>query len=122
MYAAVDAFLPGGCEGWLAFTRRRSWGLAATAARKLPAGLGSVTTTAEPVVTGFHSSQHWWESSWTQAPRLTWLHIPKDRREAACDTAFSRLEDLRQPDATLMHPRPHRRLRDRAADLETSCH
>jgi SAM-dependent methyltransferase len=105
VYAAVDAFVPDGREGWRAFTRRRPWGSGSTAARRLPARLSSVTTTAEPVVTRYDSPRHWWASSWTQAPRLTWQHIPPDRREAARDAAFGLLEDLRQPGRTLARTR-----------------
>jgi SAM-dependent methyltransferase len=105
VYAAVDAFLPGGREGWLAFTRRRRWGSGSAAARRLPAGLGSVMMTAEPVVTRYESPRHWWASCWTQAPRLAWQHIAPGRREAARDAAFSLLEDLRQPDRTLARTR-----------------
>jgi ubiquinone/menaquinone biosynthesis C-methylase UbiE len=106
VFAAVDAFLPTGQEGWCAFTRRSPWNSAAAVEGMLPrAAYSVITTVVEPVVTRYRDRSHWWESSWTQAPRLFWQHIPQAQREAARAAAFGHLEGLGAPDGSLARAR-----------------
>jgi SAM-dependent methyltransferase len=106
VFAAVDAFLPAGQEGWGAFTGRSPWNSAAAVEALLPAAAYRVITTiAEPVTTRYRDPAHWWESSWTQAPRLIWQHIPLVARDAARDAAFGMLEGLDATDGGLARTR-----------------
>ena len=74
--------------------------MVAEAEAMLGTGYDAITTTVEPVTTRYDSPGHWWESSWTQAPRLAWQHIPPADRDAARDDAFRILEVIRAPDGT----------------------
>jgi ubiquinone/menaquinone biosynthesis C-methylase UbiE len=104
VFAAVDEFLPGGQQGWAAFSRRAPWS-SVPAVEAMLAAYSRVTTTAEPVTTRYDSPDHWWASSWTQAPALIWRHIPPGRRGQARDGAFKILKDLRGADGTLARTR-----------------
>jgi SAM-dependent methyltransferase len=104
VYAAVDGFMPDGQEGWNAFRRRHGWTTVGHA-EGLLGGCVDVRTVAEPVTTRFESMDHWWESSWTQAPAVVWRHIPVDRRDQARDVAFRVLEGLRDGDGSLTRVR-----------------
>jgi len=103
VFAAVDAFLPAGRPGWGATWRR--WESAAEAEAMLGPGYEAVATAAEPVATRYESPAHWWQSSWTQAPRLAWQHIRPGDRDMARDAAFKLLEVIRGPDGTLTRVR-----------------
>jgi ubiquinone/menaquinone biosynthesis C-methylase UbiE len=95
VFAAVDAFLPPGQQGWNTFWRHPPFTSVTSAEALLPpAGFGAVVTTAEPVTTRYASPEHWWESSWTQAPALIWRHIAPGRRDAARAAAFAALDQL----------------------------
>jgi ubiquinone/menaquinone biosynthesis C-methylase UbiE len=106
VFAAVDAFLPEGQQGWNGFWRHRPWTSVTSAEALLPpAGFGVVVTTAEPVTTRYASPAHWWESSWTQAPALIWRHIRPGRRDAARAAAFAVLAPLAAHDGMLARVR-----------------
>ena len=62
-------------------------------------------TVVEPVTTRYKGPQHWWESSWTQAPALVWRHIPDSRRDQARGVAFKTLEGLRDGDGSIARVR-----------------
>jgi ubiquinone/menaquinone biosynthesis C-methylase UbiE len=104
VYGAVDEFLPDGQEGWNAFRRRHGW-TSVGHAEALLDGCRDVRTVVEPVTTRYESPEHWWESSWTQAPALTWSHIPVGRRDQARDVAFRVLEGLRDGDGSIARVR-----------------
>lgn len=104
VYAAVDEFLPDGQEGWNAFRRRHGWTSAGHVVSLLD-GCRDVRTVVEPVTTRYASPEHWWESSWTQAPALAWRHIPDGRRDQARDVAFKALERLRGDDGSIARVR-----------------
>jgi hypothetical protein len=104
VYAAVDEFLPDGQEGWNAFRKRHGW-TSVGHAEALLDGLRDVRTVVEPVTTRYDSPEHWWESSWTQAPALAWRHIPDSRRDQARDVAFRILEGLRGGDGSIARVR-----------------
>jgi SAM-dependent methyltransferase len=104
VFAAVDGFLPDGRQGWSAFWRRHQWATAGHAEALLD-GYRDVSTVAEPVTTCYESPDHWWASSWTQAPALAWRHIPPSRRGQARDVTFKILQGLRGPDGTLTRVR-----------------
>jgi SAM-dependent methyltransferase len=104
VYAAVDEFLPDGQEGWNAFRKRHGW-TSAGHAEALLDGFRDVRTVVEPVTTRYESPEHWWESSWTQAPALAWCHIPVGRRDQARDVAFKALEALRGGDGSIARVR-----------------
>jgi ubiquinone/menaquinone biosynthesis C-methylase UbiE len=114
-FAAVDAYLPEGRPGW--GTSWRRWRSVAEAEAMLGTGYDAITTTVEPVTTRYDSPGHWWESSWTQAPRLAWQHIPPADRDAARDDAFRILEVIRAPDGTLARVRTTCYTTARAAPL-----
>jgi ubiquinone/menaquinone biosynthesis C-methylase UbiE len=104
VYAAVDEFLPDGHEGWNAFRKRHGW-TSVGHAEALLDGCRDVRTIVEPVTTRYESPEHWWESSWTQAPALVWRHIPVDRRDQARGVAFKALEGLRDGDGSISRVR-----------------
>jgi ubiquinone/menaquinone biosynthesis C-methylase UbiE len=104
VYAAVDEFLPDGQEGWNAFRRRHGW-TSVGHVESLLDGCRDVRTIVEPVTTRYASPEHWWESSWTQAPALAWSHIPDGRRDQARDAAFKALERLRGDDGSIARVR-----------------
>jgi hypothetical protein len=68
-------------------------------------GCRDVRTVVEPVTTRYESPEHWWESSWTQAPALVWRHIPVGRRDQARGVAFKALEGLRDGDGSIARVR-----------------
>jgi len=104
VYAAVDEFLPDGQEGWNVFRQRHGWASVGRAEALLD-GCRDVRTVVEPVTTRYESPEHWWESSWTQAPALVWRHIPVGRRDQARGVAFKTLEGLRDGDGSLTRVR-----------------
>ena len=61
-----------------AFQRWHGW-TSVGHAEPLLGGFRDVRTVVEPVTPKYRSPEHWWESSWTQAPALAWRHIPGGR-------------------------------------------
>lgn len=102
--AAVDSRVPGG-RGLEHQLRHGPFGsVEDVEAMAVGAGFGSVTTRAADVVSRYSGPAHWWAVSWSQAPRITWQHIPPADREPAREEAFGLLEALREPDGTLLRP------------------
>jgi ubiquinone/menaquinone biosynthesis C-methylase UbiE len=97
VFEAVDAFMPDGQPGWNAYWRR--W-YSPAEAEAILTGYTAVHTAAEPVTTRYASPEHWWESCWTQGPRLVWQHIPPDRRGVARDAAFALMDPIRAADGS----------------------
>jgi ubiquinone/menaquinone biosynthesis C-methylase UbiE len=100
VFAAVDRFLPPE-RGWLSHPRRRT---VTEPEGMLPPGL-EVSTVTEPVTTWYSSMDHWWASSWTQAPALAWSHIPQLFRDQARQAAFAVLAGLTAADGSLQRTR-----------------
>jgi O-methyltransferase/aklanonic acid methyltransferase len=99
VFDAVDAFLPPG-DRWAA--RRRL--TAAEVRAMFPAGV-DVTTITEPITHRYADMDHWWESSWTQAPAMAWSKLPKSARGEARQAAFAVLAGLKAPDGSLERTR-----------------
>jgi SAM-dependent methyltransferase len=104
VFEAVNAFLPPDLPldlRRLAYPRRWS---AAEAEQMLPPDM-DVSTAIEPVITCYMSASHWWASAWTQAPALTWSHIPRSARGDARRAAFAVLAGLTARDGSLQRTR-----------------
>lgn len=101
-FAAVDAYLPRGQQGWGALTSAPPWN-SVTSAEAMLIRYASVTTVIESVTTVYRSPDHFWESSWTQGPALVWRHIPPALREEARVAAMAALKP--EPDGTLHRTR-----------------
>jgi SAM-dependent methyltransferase len=100
VFEAVDRFLPPD-RRWS--PRAKRWSVADVEGL-LPPGL-DVTTSTDPVTTGYQSMAHWWASSWTQAPALSWSHIPPMARNEARQAAFAVLAGLAGCDGWLERTR-----------------
>src|SRR6266542_551766 len=69
-------------------------------------GYTEVTTTAGAIEVRYRGPRHWWDTAWSDAPRLSWQQIPTTTRDAARRDAFTLLDQLREPGGSLLH-RPH---------------
>jgi SAM-dependent methyltransferase len=102
VFDAVEAYLPDGIDGFGVFVHR--WPFESVGALEgmlAGAGYAAVRTVAEPTVLRYQEPGQWWSSSWNQAPRVIWQHIPPGAREAARAAGAAELERLREPDGTL---------------------
>src|SRR6266536_160252 len=95
VYAAVDRYATGatGSPGLDSYLGRRC-------------GHTEVTTTAGTIGVCYRGPRHWWDTAWSDAPRLSWQQIPTTTRDAARRDAFTLLDQLREPGGSLLH-RPH---------------
>jgi O-methyltransferase/aklanonic acid methyltransferase len=98
-FDAVDKFLPPG-DRWAA--RRRL--TAAEVRAVFPDGL-DVSTITEPVTARYVNMDHWWESSWTQAPAIAWWKLPESAKRDARQAAFAVLAGLQARDGSLERKR-----------------
>jgi O-methyltransferase/aklanonic acid methyltransferase len=99
-YHGVDAFLLPE-DRWS--TVKRNWTVA-EAEESLPPGM-TVSTFTEGIVTRYQDLEHWWLSSWTQAPAIAWSHIPSEYHEIAKQAAFTELRGLQHKDGSLERTR-----------------
>jgi ubiquinone/menaquinone biosynthesis C-methylase UbiE len=99
VFDAVDTFLPPG-DRWAA--RRQL--TAAEVRAMLPPGL-DVTTITEPISHRYANMDHWWETSWTQAPAVAWSKLPQSARRDAREAAFAVLAGLTARDGSLERTR-----------------
>jgi SAM-dependent methyltransferase len=102
VFDAVEAHLPAGIDGFGAFVHR--WPFESVPALEgmlAQAGYADVSTVPEPTVLRYQDPDQFWTSSWNQAPRVIWQHIPPGARAAARAAAAAELERLRAPDGTL---------------------
>jgi len=97
---AVDRFIPSEHAGW---TKRKRWAI--SEAEALPPPEMSVSTVTEPVTTRYQHADHFWASSWTQAPARIWSQIPEARRDEARAAAFGVLAGLAARDGSLERTR-----------------
>jgi len=49
----------------------------------------------------YRDLEHWWLSSWTQAPAITWSQIPPEDHDTAKQAAFAALRGLANRDGSL---------------------
>jgi SAM-dependent methyltransferase len=102
VFAAAEAYLPDGMDGFVDFLHRPPFdSVAALESMLTESGYTEVSTTVEPVPLRYGEPDQWWTSSWNQAPRVIWQHIPPADRPAARAAAVAQLEPLRDPDGTL---------------------
>jgi len=66
-------------------------------------GYTEVTTTAGAIEVRYRGPRHWWDTAWSDAPRLAWQQIPTTTRDAARRDAFTLLDQLREPGGSLLH-------------------
>jgi ubiquinone/menaquinone biosynthesis C-methylase UbiE len=98
---AVDKFLPPEHTGW---TASRKWWTVQEAEALLPRDM-TASTVIEPFTTRYDNADHFWESSWTQAPAIAWSHIPESQRDDARAAAFAVLAGLSARDGSLERTR-----------------
>jgi SAM-dependent methyltransferase len=102
VFDAVEAQLPDGIDGFVDFVHR--WPFESVPALEgmlARGGYADVSTVTEPTLLRYQDPDQWWTSSWNQAPRVIWQHIPPGARDAARAAAIGELERLREPDGTL---------------------
>jgi SAM-dependent methyltransferase len=102
VFDAAEAYLPDPAAGFSAFLHR--WPFESVPAMETmlaDSGYAGVSTVVEQVPLRYREPEQWWTSSWNQAPRMIWQHIPEADRPAARHAALARLEPLRAPDGTL---------------------
>jgi SAM-dependent methyltransferase len=102
VFDAVEAHLPDGIDGFGAFVHR--WPFESVPAVEdmlAQGGYTDVSTVVEPSLLRYQDPDQFWTSSWNQAPRVIWQHIPPGERDAARDAAAAEMEPLRAPDGTL---------------------
>jgi len=101
VYAAVDRYASGspGLDSYLG--RLGGCGQVEDLLRRC--GYTEVTTTAETVEVCYLGPRHWWDTAWSDAPRLAWQQIPTTTRDAARRDAFTLLDQLREPGGSLRH-------------------
>jgi ubiquinone/menaquinone biosynthesis C-methylase UbiE len=100
-YDAVDAFLAPGNK-WA--DRKKYWTVAEAEAEDMLPGM-EVSTTTEGITTRYRDLEHWWVSSWTQAPAIAWAQIPAEFHDSARQAAFAELRGLRNRDGSLERTR-----------------
>lgn len=98
--AAVDGFLPPEHTGW---SDRKRW-TSAEAESFVPQDM-NVHTVTEPVITLYADADHFWRSSWMQAPAIVWANIPLGKRIDARNAAFRKLDELARDDGLLKRTR-----------------
>jgi SAM-dependent methyltransferase len=102
VFDAVEADLPEGIDGFGPFVHR--WPFESVAAVEdmlAQAGYAAVSTVTEPCALHYQDPDQFWTSSWNQAPRVVWQHIPPAARDAARARAVAQMERLRAPGGTL---------------------
>jgi hypothetical protein len=72
----------------------------------LPPGVFDwVQTDVEPVTTHYRSIEHWWQSSWSQAPAIAWQNIPPELQTDASRASFGILSGIQARDGSLERTR-----------------
>src|SRR6266545_3759605 len=101
VYAAVDRYATGspGLDSYLG----RLGGPRQVEDLLRRCGYTEVTTTAGTVGVCYRGPRHWWDTAWSDAPRLSWQQIPTTTRDAARRDAFTLLDQLREPGGSLLH-------------------
>jgi ubiquinone/menaquinone biosynthesis C-methylase UbiE len=98
VYGAVDGYVPPGFPTFTAMLRHWPLTSAADLERMLSGcGYTDVATTTADLRVRYASPDQWWDSGWTRARRISWQHIPDDRRPAAREEVLGLLEGLRDP-------------------------
>src|ERR1700761_4593052 len=99
VFAVVDAFARrAGFESYV----RRLGPPAAMSADLAAVGYTGIEVATRTIDVHYTGPRQWWLASWAEAPRLAWQHIPAADRDAARRAAFALLDELREPDATLV--------------------
>jgi ubiquinone/menaquinone biosynthesis C-methylase UbiE len=102
VFDAAEAYLPDGVDGFVDFLHRPPFdSVMALEDMLTQSGYTEVSTAVEPVLLRYREPDQWWTSSWNQAPRVIWQHIPPSDRPSARDAAVAEMERLRHPDGTL---------------------
>jgi SAM-dependent methyltransferase len=100
--AAVDARVPAGA-GFAGLWHHPPFTSLSDVAQVLDSnGYSDVTTTEVIVPRRYTGPRQWWSVSWSQAPMLAWRQIPPGQRAVARDEVFGMLDDMREPDGSLV--------------------
>jgi hypothetical protein len=66
-------------------------------------GYQAITTRVHTLTLTYSSPQQWWAAAGSQGPwAACWRHIPAARLDVAQRDAFALLDDLREPDGTIL--------------------
>jgi O-methyltransferase/aklanonic acid methyltransferase len=100
--AAVDARVPGGAGFAGLWHHPPFTSLSDVELMLTGTGYSEVATTEVIVPRRYTGPRQWWAVSWSQAPMLAWQQIPPGQRAVARDEVFRMLEDMREPDGSLV--------------------
>lgn len=71
-------------------------------------GLGDATTVIREHDIVFDNPRHWIRWSWSHGQRMFWEHVPEDQRERVEAEAVAHLEEIQEPDGSVVMKQPVR--------------